>query len=71
MLLVLAILSPVLLMSSFAPQMKDNLRTPAQGADTVVWLAISKAALKHPSGLFFQGERAVNVVLYVTYATRE
>ena len=36
--------------------MKDNLRTPAQGADTVVWLAISKAALKHPSGLFFQGE---------------
>ncbi|MPC34711.1 Dehydrogenase/reductase SDR family member 12 [Portunus trituberculatus] len=40
--------------------MKDNLRTPAQGADTVVWLAISKAALKHPSGLFFQDREPVS-----------
>lgn len=37
--------------------MKDNLRTPAQAADTVVWLAVSKAVVKHPSGLFYQGEQ--------------
>lgn len=34
--------------------MKENLRSPSEGADTAVWLAISKAALNHPSGLFFQ-----------------
>ncbi|KAK7087027.1 Dehydrogenase/reductase SDR member 12, partial [Halocaridina rubra] len=38
----------------FYEQMKDNLRTAAEGADTAVWLAISKAAIKFPSGFFFQ-----------------
>lgn len=38
----------------FYEMMKDNLRTPSEGADTAVWLAISKAVLKHPSGLFYQ-----------------
>ncbi|KAK8378387.1 hypothetical protein O3P69_011102 [Scylla paramamosain] len=46
--------------NKFYEMMKDNLRTPAQGADTVVWLAISKAALKHPSGLFFQDREPVS-----------
>lgn len=43
----------------FYEEMKENLRTPAQGADTVVWLAISKSALKHPGGLFFQDREPV------------
>lgn len=38
----------------FFEPMKDNLRTPAEGADTAVWLALSKAALKYPSGFFYQ-----------------
>ncbi|KAL7642665.1 UNVERIFIED_CONTAM: hypothetical protein RMT77_007230 [Armadillidium vulgare] len=38
----------------FYEQTKDKLRTPEQGADTIIWLAISQAALKHSSGLFFQ-----------------
>lgn len=45
------------------PQMKDKLRTPEQGADTAVWLAVSPAALQQPSGLFFQGEALQHCVL--------
>ncbi|XP_047470640.1 dehydrogenase/reductase SDR family member 12-like [Penaeus chinensis] len=47
----------------FYEVMKDNLRTAAEGADTAVWLALSKAALKHPSGLFFQDREPVPVHL--------
>ncbi|XP_042232502.1 dehydrogenase/reductase SDR family member 12-like [Homarus americanus] len=43
----------------FYETMKDTLRTPAQGADTAVWLAISKSCLAHPSGLFFQDREPV------------
>ena len=42
-------------MPDFYEKMKNRLRTAEQGADTAVWLAISDAALKQPSGLFFQG----------------
>ncbi|XP_074843518.1 dehydrogenase/reductase SDR family member 12 isoform X2 [Carettochelys insculpta] len=41
-------------MPEFYERMKNKLRTEAQGADTVVWLAISSAATKQTSGLFFQ-----------------
>ncbi|XP_068207198.1 uncharacterized protein [Palaemon carinicauda] len=47
----------------FYEMMKDNLRTPSEGADTAVWLAISKAALKHPSGLFYQDREPVSTHL--------
>lgn len=42
-------------MPSFYEKMKNRLRTAEEGADTVVWLSLSDAALKQPSGLFFQG----------------
>ncbi|XP_044300226.1 dehydrogenase/reductase SDR family member 12 isoform X9 [Varanus komodoensis] len=42
-------------MPEFYEKMKNRLRTEAQGADTVVWLAVSPAAHKQASGLFFQG----------------
>lgn len=35
--------------------MKEHLRSPEQGADTVVWLAMSEAAVTNPSGRLFQG----------------
>ncbi|KAK3095977.1 hypothetical protein FSP39_021558 [Pinctada imbricata] len=41
-------------MPGFYEKMKDKLRTAEEGADTLIWLAISDAALKQPSGLFFQ-----------------
>lgn len=44
-------------MPDFHSSMKERLRTPEQGADTVVWLAVSEAAVKNPSGRFFQGEQ--------------
>lgn len=44
-------------MPDFHSSMKERLRTPEQGADTVVWLAVSEAAVKNPSGHFFQGEQ--------------
>jgi hypothetical protein len=37
--------------------MKNRLRTAEEGADIVVWLALSDAALKQTNGLFFQGLR--------------
>ncbi|KAF7709781.1 dehydrogenase/reductase SDR family member 12 [Silurus meridionalis] len=46
-------------MPDFYAKMKDKLRTEAQGADTVVWLALADAAVKHPSGLFFQDRTPV------------
>jgi len=46
-------------MPDFYQKMKNILRTEAQGADTVVWLAVSSEATKLPSGLFFQGRPAV------------
>lgn len=41
-------------MPGFYEKMKDRLRTADQGADTATWLALSAAALRQPSGLFFQ-----------------
>lgn len=46
-------------MPDFYEKMKNKLRTEAQGADTVAWLAISDAANRQPSGLFFQGQASV------------
>ncbi|XP_040195255.1 dehydrogenase/reductase SDR family member 12 [Rana temporaria] len=46
-------------MPDFYEKMKTRLRTEEQGADTVVWLTISPAAVKHPSGLFFQDRKPV------------
>ncbi|KAM3607519.1 uncharacterized protein V6R79_009135 [Siganus canaliculatus] len=46
-------------MPSFHSKMQSKLRTEAMGADTVVWLAVSAAAVKQPSGLFFQDRKAV------------
>jgi dehydrogenase/reductase SDR family member 12 len=42
-------------MPDFHRRMASRLRTQEQGADTIVWLALSPAATKQPSGLFFQG----------------
>ncbi|XP_071455355.1 dehydrogenase/reductase SDR family member 12-like [Hetaerina americana] len=50
-------------MPSFYEKMKDTLRTPEQGADTALWLAISDKALQHPSGLFFQDRAPVSIHL--------
>ncbi|KAG9270950.1 dehydrogenase/reductase SDR family member 12 [Astyanax mexicanus] len=46
-------------MPDFHAKMKNKLRSEEQGADTVVWLAVSDAALRQPSGLFFQDRKAV------------
>uniref|UniRef100_A0A3Q1G7E7 Dehydrogenase/reductase (SDR family) member 12 n=1 Tax=Acanthochromis polyacanthus TaxID=80966 RepID=A0A3Q1G7E7_9TELE len=46
-------------MPSFHAKMQGKLRTQAMGADTVLWLAVSPAAAKQPSGLFFQDRKAV------------
>ncbi|XP_067670565.1 dehydrogenase/reductase SDR family member 12-like [Haliotis asinina] len=41
-------------MPDFYNKMKDRLRTAEEGADTLIWLALSPAAIKQPSGEFFQ-----------------
>lgn len=43
-------------MPDFHRKMQDKLRTPEEGADTMIWLAIAKDALNKPSGMFFQGK---------------
>ena len=47
-------------MPDFHRRMQGKLRTSEQGADTVVWLCISKEAIKTPSGLFFQDRETVS-----------
>ena len=42
-------------MPDFYEKMKTRLRTTEEGADTIIWLALSEAALKQQSGLFYQG----------------
>ncbi|XP_036414221.1 DHRS-12_like_SDR_c-like domain-containing protein [Colossoma macropomum] len=46
-------------MPDFHHSMKERLRTSEQGADTVVWLAVSEAAVTKPSGRFFQDRKMV------------
>ncbi|XP_056416334.1 dehydrogenase/reductase SDR family member 12 isoform X2 [Hyla sarda] len=50
-------------MPDFYEKMKNRLRTEEQGADTVVWLAVSPAATKHASGLFFQDRKPASTHL--------
>ncbi|KAL4609087.1 dehydrogenase/reductase SDR family member 12 [Arapaima gigas] len=54
-------------MPDFHARMKNKLRTEAQGADTVVWLAVSEAAVKLPSGLFFQDRKPVSTHLPLAF----
>ncbi|XP_065258939.1 dehydrogenase/reductase SDR family member 12 isoform X2 [Emys orbicularis] len=60
-------------MPEFYEKMKNKLRTEAQGADTVVWLAVSPAAAKQTSGLFFQDRHPVSTHLLLarTYSSPE
>ncbi|XP_062423036.1 dehydrogenase/reductase SDR family member 12 isoform X2 [Rhea pennata] len=60
-------------MPDFYQKMKNALRTEAQGADTVVWLAVSPEATKLPSGLFFQDRQpvATHLPLARTYSPPE
>ncbi|KAJ8271114.1 hypothetical protein GJAV_G00122910 [Gymnothorax javanicus] len=46
-------------MPEFHRLMRGRLRTVEQGADTVVWLAVSEAAAATPSGQFFQDRQSV------------
>ncbi|XP_036432119.1 dehydrogenase/reductase SDR family member 12 isoform X1 [Colossoma macropomum] len=55
-------------MPDFHAKMKNKLRTEAQGADTVVWLAVSDAAVRQPSGLFFQDRKAVSTHLPLAFS---
>jgi len=46
-------------MPDFYEKMKDKLRTVAQGADTILWLAVAKDPVSKPSGLFWQDRTSV------------
>ncbi|XP_033978145.1 DHRS-12_like_SDR_c-like domain-containing protein [Trematomus bernacchii] len=50
-------------MPDFHRSMKESLRAPEQGADTVVWLSVSEAAVKNPSGRFYQDRKMVSAHL--------
>ncbi|XP_075330147.1 DHRS-12_like_SDR_c-like domain-containing protein isoform X2 [Odontesthes bonariensis] len=50
-------------MPDFHHSMKSSLRTPEEGADTVVWLAVSEAATTNPSGRFYQDRKMVSTHL--------
>ena len=65
----------------FRAQMGTRLRTPAQGADTIVWAALSDEPLERPNsssdrkyrwnGAFFQDRRPKETHLWLTgWATR-
>ncbi|XP_055100823.1 dehydrogenase/reductase SDR family member 12 isoform X3 [Symphalangus syndactylus] len=50
-------------MPGFHTRFRDRLRSEAQGADTVLWLALSSAAAAQPSGQFFQDRKPVSTHL--------
>ncbi|XP_063506967.1 transmembrane protein 272 isoform X3 [Pongo pygmaeus] len=50
-------------MPGFHARFRDRLRSEAQGADTVLWLALSSAAAAQPSGCFFQDRKPVSTHL--------
>ncbi|XP_032150457.1 dehydrogenase/reductase SDR family member 12 isoform X4 [Sapajus apella] len=50
-------------MPGFHARFRDRLRSDAQGADTVLWLALSSAAAAQPSGCFFQDRKPVSTHL--------
>ncbi|KAJ3590548.1 hypothetical protein NHX12_008498 [Muraenolepis orangiensis] len=50
-------------MPEFHSSMRESLRTPEQGADTSVWLAVSEAAATMPSGHFYQDRKMVSAHL--------
>ncbi|XP_041067359.1 dehydrogenase/reductase SDR family member 12 [Carcharodon carcharias] len=50
-------------MPDFYAMMKNRLRTATQGADTLVWLAISTTGTQQPSGLYFQDRKPVSTHL--------
>ncbi|XP_056297741.1 DHRS-12_like_SDR_c-like domain-containing protein [Pseudoliparis swirei] len=50
-------------MPDFHRSMKDSLRTPDQGADTVVWLSVSEVATGNASGLFYQDRKPASAHL--------
>jgi dehydrogenase/reductase SDR family protein 12 len=59
---------------TFHSMMENKLRTPAEGADTVVWLTLSERAVKEgPNGGFFQDRQAVgeHLPLASTASTEE
>uniref|UniRef100_A0AAR2K1Z1 Dehydrogenase/reductase (SDR family) member 12 n=1 Tax=Pygocentrus nattereri TaxID=42514 RepID=A0AAR2K1Z1_PYGNA len=60
-------------MPQFHQMMRDRLRTAAQGADTVIWLAVSKTAVETASGLFFQDRKVVptHLPLAWTHSSQE
>ncbi|KAL8623954.1 hypothetical protein ACOMHN_047174 [Nucella lapillus] len=55
----------------FHRRMKDKLRTADQGADTVVWLALTSETSSRPSGQFFQDRKAVSVHLPLAWTRSE
>jgi len=58
-------------MPSFHARMKNKLRTAEQGADTIVWLALSPSAKSIPSGKFFQGLFSTAHYVSVTFSSNE
>jgi len=46
-------------MPDFHARMKGKFRTPEEGADTALWLAVSDAANSQPSGEFYQDRKPV------------
>ena len=54
-------------MPDFHRKMEGKLRTAAEGADTVVWLAVSKTAGEGKSGLFWQDRTSVNTHLPLAF----
>ena len=42
-------------LGEFYERMKEKFRSPEEGADTVIWLALSKKSLTMKNGSYFQG----------------
>ena len=54
-------------MADFHRKLQPRLRTPVQGADTLIWLCLSPNSRKEKSGSYFQDRKAVSKHLPITW----
>lgn len=54
-------------MPGFHRKMKDRLRSPEQGADTIIWLSVADVS-KETSGAFYQDRKPVSTHLPLAWS---
>ena len=58
-------------MPSFREKMLNKLRTPEQGADTLVWMCCYPNLEKSANSSFFQGVYLLQIILFIIFCLKD